>query len=214
MRAARFASVLLVSLAVIPACSDDVSTPLAVSWLEWSDSVTAGVRFGVRVYGEMGGNRASLRIRIRVDRDTVTIQPYSVEPPCSGTCLDVLFGYDTLVWVPAIAATVPRSVTILAPNSWQPVAGPQHLYTFGTLTVSPDTVVQPLMHSAGVGSGFQDALGCSFITHAPQQRLVSADQSPAWAPGFTGFIYGRVDPVAGSPCVLDAPVILVDSIAL
>jgi len=166
----------------------------------------------VHVYGVMAGKPASLRVRIRVDRDTVTIQPYSVEPPCHGNCLLVQFGYDTLVWVPAIATTVPRSVTIRASNSVQSVDGPWSLYTFGTLTVSPDTVVQPLMRSVGVGFGTQDALGCSIVVHEPGRRLVSADQSPAWAPGFRGFIYGRVDPVTGSPCVLDAPVILVDSI--
>jgi hypothetical protein len=137
---------------------------------------------------------------------------YSVEPPCRGSCPDIFFGYDTLVWVPASAATTPRSVTMRAPTASRTVIGPWPLMTFGTLTVSPDTVVQPLTHSVGAGAGFQDGLGCSFITHLPAQRLVSADQSPAWTPGFSGFVYGRVDPVAGSPCVLDAPVILVDSI--
>jgi len=213
MRAVRFSPLLIVGLALLPACSDEVpSTPLAVSWLEWSDSVTAGVPFGVRVYGEMGGDLASLSIQVSVDRDTVTIQPYSDAPECRTGCPSIFFGYDTLVWVPAIAATVPRSVTMRAPSSWQSIEAPWPLQTFGTLTVSPDTVVQPLMRSVGVGSGFQDGLGCSFISHAPSKRLISADQSPAWAPGFRGFVYGRVDPVAGSPCVLEAPVILVDSI--
>ena len=76
MHSARFHSVLVVSLAVISACSEDVSTPLAASWLEWSDSVTAGAPFGVRVSGLISENPASLRIRVTVARDTVAIQPY------------------------------------------------------------------------------------------------------------------------------------------
>ena len=91
-------------------------------------------------------------------------------------------------------------------------AGAGSLRTFGALIVSPDTVVQPLMRSVGVGSGMQDALGCYVISHIPLRRLVSADQSPAWAPGFTGFVYGRIDPVLRSTCLDDAYVIQVDSI--
>jgi hypothetical protein len=214
MRAVRLASLLVLVVAAIPACSDDVTTPVAVLWLDWSDSVTAGVPFGVRLSGLMSGHPASLRVGIRVARDTVTIQPYSTEPPCRGTCPDVLYGYDTLVWVPALAATAPRTATMRAPASWQSVEGPWPLFTFGTLTVSPDTVIQPLQRSVGFGSPFQDALGCFFFVPVPGRRLVSADQSPGWTPGVRGLIYGRVDPVAGSPCVLDAPVILVDSIII
>jgi hypothetical protein len=214
LRAVRVSPLVFVGLALLPACSDDntLSTPLKVSWLEWADSVTAGIPFGVRVYGDMGQNPASLRVRVTVSGDTLTIQPYSVEPPCTGNCPDIAFVYDTLVWVPALAATMPRAVMVRAPNAWEP-AGPWPLKTFGTLTVSPDTVVQPLMRSVGIGSGFQDGLGCSIVTH-DLARLVSADQSPPWAPGFHGFVYGRVDPVLGSPCILDVPVILVDSIAM
>jgi hypothetical protein len=212
MRAARFASVLLVSLAVIPACSDDVSTPVVASWLEWSDSVTAGVPFGIRVYGQMSESPASLRVHLTVARDTITIQPYSVEPPCRSTCPDIIYAFDTLVWVPAIAASVARQVTVRTPTSWHNVDR-VIVRTFGTLTVSPDTVVQPLTRSVGVGSGLEDSFGCSIIVH-DASRLISANQSPPWAPGFHGFIYGRVDPVAGSPCTLEAPVIVVDSIAL
>ncbi|HEV8401324.1 MAG TPA: hypothetical protein VGQ18_15955 [Gemmatimonadales bacterium] len=211
MRTASFAPLLVVSLVVIPACSDDVSTPVVASWLEWSDSVTAGVPFGIRVYGEMGQSATSLRVRITVARDTITIQPYSVEPPCRDICALSIHAFDTLVWVPAISASVPRSVTVRTPSGWHQVDRVP-IRTFGALTVSPDTVVQPLTRSVGVGSGFQDGLGCSIISHGAS-RLVSANQSPPWAPGFYGFVYGRVDPVLGSPCALDAPVILVDSIA-
>jgi hypothetical protein len=122
--------------------------------------------------------------------------------------------YDTLVWVLAIAATAPRSVAVRAPSPWHSTnTVPWWLRTFGSLVVAPDTVVQPLVRSVGIGSGMRDALGCYVISQAFHKRLVSANQAPTWAPGFTGFVYGRVDPVAGSPCVLDAPVILVDSIA-
>ena len=185
-----------------------------MSWLEWADSVTAGIPFGVRVYGTMGENPASLRIRIRVHGDTVTIEPFSTEPPCRGNCPEIVFGYDTLVWVPAMAATAPRRVTVRAPNAWWSGGPAFTLITFGTLTLSPDTIVQPLMHSVGVASGFTDGLGCAIYVHDPGRRLVSADQSPPWAPGFRGFVYGRVDPVLGSPCVLEAPVIRVDSIVV
>ena len=213
MRAARIASVLLVPLAFVPACSNDVpSKPLAVSWLEWSDSVTVGIPFGVRVYGEITQGRDFLRINVRVHGDTATIQPYSVAPPpCTG-CAVSFFSYDTLVWVPAIAATAPRSVAVRAPTDGSRLVNAWPARTFGSLIVSPDTVVQPLTRSVGEGSGFQDSFGCYVINRLFHTRLVSADQSPSWAPGFTGFVYGRVDPVAGSPCVLDAPVILVDSI--
>ena len=124
MHSARFHSVLVVSLAVISACSEDVSTPLAAAWLEWSDSVSAGVPFGVRVSGLFSENPASLRIRVTVARDTVAIQPYSVEPPCRQNCSDVLRGFDTLVWVPAIAGTAPRTVVIRATSPLDPLETP------------------------------------------------------------------------------------------
>ena len=63
----------VVCFAAFAACSDDPRIePLAVSWLEWSDSVTAGPPFGVRVYGLID-SPPGLRIRVRVDGDTVTI---------------------------------------------------------------------------------------------------------------------------------------------
>lgn len=212
MRAVRFAPLLFAGLAVLPACSDennDISEPLTVSWLEWADSVTAGVPFGVRVYGVILRSRDYLRILVQVNGDNVTIQPYSVGPPCNSACTSRFFVYDTLMWVPAIAATSPRTVTLWAPSSDASI-----VRRFGSLTVSSDTVVQPLTRSVGAGSGLRDSFGCYVIRRGLllQSRLVSADQSPTWAPGFTGFVYGRVDPVLGSPCVLEAPVILVDSI--
>lgn len=213
MRAARFASLLAVALAVLPACDDDsVVTPLS-TWLEWSDSVAAGTPFGVRLRGI--GSPPDLRITVRVHGDTVTIEPYSVAPPCRDPCLPVaLVGYDTLVWVPGIAATSARTVTIRATSHWGVVEPPWPLRTFGTVTVSPTVPVQPLMRSVGVGSGFQDSFGCFVvIPGSPFRVYVAADQTPPWAPGFTGFVYGRVDPVLASTCLVDAPVIQVDSIA-
>ena len=212
MRAVRFAPLLFAGLAVLPACSDeknDISEPLTVSWLEWADSVTSGVRFGVRVYGVILRSRGYLRIVVQVNGDNVTIRPYSVGPPCNSACLAQYFVYDTLMWVPAIAAPSPRTVTLWAPSSDAAI-----VRRFGSTIVSPDTVVQPLTRSVGAGYGLRDSFGCYVISRGLllKSRLVSADQSPTWAPGFTGFVYGRVDPVLGSPCVLDAPVILVDSI--
>ncbi len=212
MRAARFAPLLFVGLALVPACNDeknDISEPLTVSWLEWGDSVTAGVPFGVRVYGVVLRSRDYLRIVVEVNGDNITIRPYSLAPPCNSACLSRFFVYDTLMWVPAIAATSARTVTLWAPSSDASI-----VRRFGSLTVSPDTVVQPLTRSVGSGNGLRDSLGCYVISRGLllQSRLVSADQSPTWAPGFTGFVYGRVDPVLGSPCALEAPVILVDSI--
>jgi hypothetical protein len=167
------------------------------------------VPFGVRVYGVVLRSRDYLRILVQVNGDNVTIRPYSVAPPCNGACVSQYFVYDTLMWVPAMAATSPRTVTLGAPSSNASI-----VRRFGSTTVSPDTVVQPLTRSVGAGSGLRDSFGCYVISRGVllKSRLVSADQAPTWAPGFTGFVYGRVDPVLGSPCVLDAPVILVDSI--
>src|SRR6266571_888966 len=95
MRVARFASLLAVSLAVLPAC-DDTNTvaPLSVQWLEWSDSVVAGAPFGVRVRG-MGASVSDVRIALRVRGDTVAIEPYSVAQPCRTTCPPIaLVAYD------------------------------------------------------------------------------------------------------------------------
>jgi hypothetical protein len=188
--------------------------PLAVSWLEWSDSVAAGVPFGVRVRG-MGAAASDVRITLHVRGDTVTIEPYSVALPCQVTCPPVAFlGFDTLVWVPAITATSPRTVTIRATSRWPALEQPWPLRTFGTVTVSPTVPVQPIMRSVGVASGFQDSFGCFIVIPGPPFRVyISADQAPAWAPGFTGFAYGRVDPVLASTCLDDALVIQVDSIA-
>src|SRR5258705_10540078 len=63
MRAARFASLLAVSLAVLPACDDSntPATPLSVEWLEWSDSGVAGAPFGGGVRGS-GAPGSDLRI--------------------------------------------------------------------------------------------------------------------------------------------------------
>lgn len=215
MRAARCASLLVVSIAVLPSCDDDSAlTPLSAAWLEWSDSVAAGPPFGVRVKG-MGGSISDVRIQVHVQGDTVTIEPFTLATPCSTYCPPVaLLAWDTLVWVPGLAATSPRTVTIRATSQWPALKQPWPLRTFGTVTVSPTVPVQPLMRSVGVGSGFQDSFGCFVVIPGPPHRVyISADQSPAWAPGFTGFVYGRVDPVLASTCLVDAPVIQVDSIA-
>ena len=214
MRAARFASYLVVSLAVFTACDKNSPlTPLSAAWLEWSDSVAAGPPFGVRVRGM--GSASDVRIQIRVRGDTVIIEPYSVATPCLAYCPPVaLLAWDTLVWVPGIAAASPRTVTIRATSQWPALEQPWPLRTFGTVTVSPTVPVQPLMRSVGVGSGFRDSFGCFVVIPGPPFRVyISADQAPAWAPGFTGFVYGRIDPVLRSTCLDDAPVILVDSIA-
>jgi hypothetical protein len=214
MRAARFTSLLVVSLAVFAACDKNSPlTPLSAAWLEWSDSVVAGAPFGVRVKGI--GSVSDVRIQVRVQRDTIVIEPYTVAQPCRAYCPPVAFVvYDTLVWVPGIAATSARTVTLRASSDFHAVTGPPWpLRTFGTLIVSPTAPVQPLMRSVGVGSGFRDALGCYFvIPGTPFRRYISADQTPDWAPGFTGFVYGRVDPVLRSTCLDDALVIQVDSI--
>ena len=215
MRAARFASLLAVSLAVLPACDDDtVVTTIPPDWLEWSDSVVAGAPFGVRVRGINDAFASNLRVEVRVAGDTVTIVPYTVtrehRGPSNPTALP---WYDTLVWVPAIAATTARTVTIRAPSVLHAIAPPWPLRTFGTITVSVDTPVAPHMHSVGIGSGFRDSFGCYMVDPASLfHRYVSADQPPAWAPGFTGFVYGRIDPVLRSACLDDAYVIQVDSI--
>jgi|SRR5882762_6021818 len=214
MRAARFASLLVVSVAVLPACDDTTpAAPLSVAWLEWSDSVVADAPFGVRVRG-MGVLPADVRIRLRVRGDTVAIEPYSVGSVCQVSCPpNALLGYDTLVWVPAIQTVTPRTVTIRATSGWPALAQPWPLRTFGTVTVSPTPPVQPLMRSVGVASGFQDSFGCFIVIPGPPSRVyISADQAPAWAPGFTGFAYGRIDLVLRSVCLDDAYVIQVDSI--
>ena len=213
MRAARFASLLVVSLAVLPACSDDVSTPVTVSWLEWADSVAGGVPFSVRVRG-MGATTADLRITVHVRGDTVTIEPYSVaSSSCGGTCTPPpLLEYDMLLGVPAIQTATPRTVTIRATSGWPALQQPWPLRTFGTVTVSPTVPVQPLTRSVGVASGFQDSFGCFLVLPGSFGPYISADQHPAWAPGFNGFVYGRVDPELASTCLDDAPVIQVDSI--
>jgi hypothetical protein len=205
-----FASLSVASLAVLPACGDDVHvTPLSASWLEWSDSVTAGTPFGVRVYGLMGHEPRDLRIRITTGGDTVTIEPYSV-----GTAVRAqIFGYDTLVWVPGIAATVPRTVVVRAPSRWPTSQPPWTVRTFGTLTVSPDTVIGSLMRSVGMGEGFQTSAGCFLVIPLEPSRVyISADQTPDWAPSFTGFVYGRIDTFLLSTCLDDAFVIQVDSV--
>ena len=214
MNAARFASPLVVSLAVISACSNDVSTPLAASWLEWADSATAGVPFGVRVSGFGTENRASLRIHVTVVRDTITIWPYSLEARCRGVCLGVLRPYDTLVWVPAIAAAPTRNLVIRAPSHLHTLDAPWPVMTFGTITISADTPVTPHLRSVGIAVGSSDAAGCFLVTTitASLPIYVSADQPPAWAPGFHGFAYGRTDPVLRSTCRDGASVIQVDSI--
>jgi hypothetical protein len=88
------------------------------------------------------------------------------------------------------------------------------LRTFGTVTVTPTVPVQPFMRSVGEASGLKDSFGCFVVIPGPPFRVYnSADQAPGWAPGFTGFVYGRVDPGLASTCVNAAPVIQVDSIA-
>lgn len=215
MRAARFVPLLAVSLAVLPACDDDdtVVTPISPDWLEWSDSVVAGVPFGVRMRGLNDAFASNLRIEVRVAGDTVTIVPYSVTRASGARNPGPLPWYDTLVWVPAITATTARTVVIRAPSAWHAMAPPWPLRTFGTITVSVDTPVAPHMRSVGVGSGYQDRSGCFMLIPASLfRRYVSADQTPTWAPEFTGLVYGRIDPVLRSTCLDDAYVIQVDSI--
>ena len=214
MRTVRFAPLLAVVLAVLTACdSNSPLTPISAAWLEWSDSVAAGAPFGVRVKGI--GFVSDVRIQVRVQGDTMVIEPYTVAQPCRTYCPPVAFvAFDTLVWVSGIAATSARTVTLRASSDFHAATGPPWpLRTFGMLIVSPTVPVQPLMRSVGVGSGFRDALGCYFVVPGtPFRRYISADQAPSWAPGFTGFTYGRIDPVLRSVCLDDAYVIKVDSI--
>jgi hypothetical protein len=218
MRATRFASLLSVSLAVFPACDDIVLTPITPDWLEWSDSAVAGAPFGIHVRGINDAYPSNLRIEVHVAGDTVTIVPYMViarEHPFGRNVgvLRPLPWYDTLVWVPAFSAATARTVVIRAPSGWHAGVPPWPVRTFGTITVSVDTPVAPHMRSVGVGSGFQDSFGCYLVNPASiRQRYVSADQPPAWAPGFSGLVYGRIDPVLRSTCLDDAYVIQVDSI--
>lgn len=215
MRHLSFALVSAASLAALPACEDTQVVPMSARWLEWSDSAVAGAPFGVRIRGLDAFNK-DLRIVVRVAGDTVTIFPYSLVPDCRFHCVrnpGPVPWYDTLVWVPAFTAAAARTVTIRAPSAWQAAGPPWPLRTFGTMTVAVDTPVVPLMHSVGVGSGFKDSFGCFLVFPASLfQTYVSADQAPSWAPGFTGFVYGRIDPVLRSTCLDDAPVIQVDSI--
>ena len=212
MRATRFASLLAVSLAVLTACDEDVPlTPVYAGWLEWSDSVVAGAPFGIRLRG-LNAFRSSLRVAVSVAGDTVTITPYSPARGCRAACLTPIPWYDTLVWVPAMTATTARMVTIRAPSPVHASGPPWPLHTYGTITVSVDTPVAPHMRAVGVGSGFQ-RFDCFVVSPASLTHVyISADQPPAWAPGFTGFVYGRIDPVLRSTCLDDAYVIQIDSI--
>jgi hypothetical protein len=210
MRAARFAWLALTSLVVCAACDEDPRiTPLSASWLEWWDSVAPDAPFGVRVYGFMEAeSHRYLRIQVTRRGDTVTIEPYSIGAPVR----DQAFVYDTLIWVPGITATAPRTVVLRAPSPWPAPEIPWPPRTFGSLTVSPVVPVAPLLRAAGVASGFQDLSGCFFVRPLPGLPMyVAADQSPSWAPEFTGFVYGRVVFLL-STCLNGAPVIEVDSI--
>jgi len=69
------------------------------------------------------------------------------------------------------------------------------------------------MRSVGMASGSGDTAGCYLVRPLSAAPVyVSADQPPAWAPGFVGFVFGRTDPVLRSACRDDAFVIQVDSI--
>jgi len=214
MRATRFASVLAISLVVLPACDDDVPlNPVYAGWLEWSDSVVAGVPFGVRLRG-LNAFRSHLRVEVRLVGDTLTITPYSPGWNCRGPCHPTSIpSYDTLVWVGGITATTPRTLTIRAPSPVHASGSPWPLHTFGTLTVSVDTPVAPHMRAVGFAWGHKTPSGC-FMVAPPSLFLdyVSADQAPPWAPEFRGFVYGRIDPVLRSTCLDDAYVIQIDSI--
>ena len=211
MRATPFAPILLICLAGMSACGD-TSTPLAVTWLEWSDSVTAGVPFRVRTSGLMTDHPTSLRIYVTVARDTITIMPFSAEPPCRGVCAGAPGPYDTLVRIPAIRTTTSRTVVVRAPSDLHRLDPPFPPRTFGTITVSVAAPVAPHMRSVGMASG-AGAAGCYYVRPLSSAPLyVSADQSPAWAPGFIGFVYGRTDPVLRSACRDGAYVIQLDSI--
>lgn len=219
MRATRFASVLSVSLAVLPACGDDtVLTPITPDWLEWSDSAAAGAPFGIRMRGINDASRSNLRIEVRVAGDTVTIVPYIISRkdlfgPLRPRNPSAIQWYDTLVWVPAVSATSARTLVIRAPSTLHAVEAPWPLRTFGTITVSVDTPVAPHMRAVGAGWGFQQTSGCFMVVPASLfHTYVSADQAPTWAPEFRGFMYGRIDPVLRSTCLDDAYVIQVDSI--
>lgn len=192
-------------------CDESHAVPLSAEWLEWADSVTAGAPFGIRVSGEIGYPPKYI-VRVSVVGDTVTIAPYATAP-CHDVCPAVLYTYDTLVWVPAIAATSPRTITVRAIHGVPEDAPELPLRIFGTVVVTPDTPVVGMMHAVGRASGFQDSFGCFLIIPGPPFRVyISKDQAPPWAPGFTGFAYGRVDLSLASTCRDAVPVIQIDSI--
>lgn len=211
MRRSRSAALFLTCFTLLAACDEDPQIwPLRVGWLEWPDTVVAATAFPLRVIGPTSSDPKNVRLVVRADTATVSVEAYSVAPPCTPGCPPGFFFFDTIVQVPAIPAAAPRTVALRART--QDILVQERL--FGTLTAAPGAAARPANRAAGQASGFQDSFGCFIVVAAPFTLLyVDADQSPAWAPGFTGFVHARFDPALASTCmVITAPVVIVDSI--
>lgn len=212
MRRSPFAALFLSCFTLLAACDEDPTIwPLRVVWLEWPDTVAAATAFPLRVVGPTSSDPKNVRLLVRADTASVSVEAYSVVPPCTPGCPPGFFFFDTTVQVPAIPAAAPRTILVRARP--QDIPAPERV--FGMLTVAPGAAARAANRAAGPASGFQDSFGCFIVMPAPLTVLyVEADQSPAWAPGFTGFVHARFDPALASSCTVlnTAPVVIVDSI--
>lgn len=184
---------------------------LRASWLEWPMAAAPGTAFGVRLVGYTDPNIDRLRIRIRTEGDTVTIEPYGVTESCADLCRSV---FDTVVQVPGIAAPTERTIWLRAPTGiGEP---PQPLRIFGPVILTPAIPMDYTMRAAGRASWTARSTSCYEITPAldgsPTNRRFASNDPPDSTKIFP-FVYGRIHSTQAVICgAFTAQVIEIDSI--
>jgi hypothetical protein len=184
---------------------------LRASWLEWPMSAAPGAPFGVRVVGYTDINIDRFHARVRIEGDTVTIEPYGFTEPCADLCRSV---FDTVVQVPGIAAPTVRTIWLRAPTGLG--VPPQPRRTFGPVVLTEAIPMDYTMRAAGRAKWTPRSLDCYEINPAldgsPTNRRFTSYDPPDTAI-FPPFVYGRIHSTQDGSCgTVTAPVIEIDSI--
>ena len=218
MRPAVFASI--VFIASIVACSgpDQDVAPATIQWLEWPAEVLAATPFEARiVLSPPACHPHTFRAGMTRDESAVTFAPYFLvkrkplicPPTASASDFAPNIALDTLLTVPGLAASDPRTFEMRASASVEPPqpsagAGEPPIRTFGDVIVQlakPDTSRR---NAAGRVMLQIDIEGCVRLVPVgafnPALGVVLEDQADTVGLAFAfvrGYLHDATSPVCG-----------------
>lgn len=154
--------VLAAGCADVSGPADTTRTPAMVTWMEWPAEIAfPGTRPAVRLIGFRSGCGV-FRIDVTVSAyNLVTLQPYeeiAAGSPCP--LYDIIGIYDTLLALPALPATTPRTPFLLSAPTWDSFGGVADRL-FGDFTLVAQ-VGDTTLRVGGRAELVADSVGCSW----------------------------------------------------